>query len=156
VNVPNGPGGTVASPKPTTVTVYNLLPQFNGLQNNVIDNDSYLDTTYDGVEFTAQKRLSHNWQVTAGLTVGKNPGGLTNPTAQQSGQSLGNGNDLNDPNFTLYNKGIVGNDSKVAFRLSGIYHAPYEVIVAGSLVANGGYPFISTYSVTRTAAAAAG
>jgi hypothetical protein len=156
VTVPNGPGGTRTNPKPTRVTVYNLKPEFNGKQNNVIDNQSYLDTDYDGVELTAQKRLSHNWQVTAGLTIGKNEGGLNSPIVGDRGQSLGNGNDLNDPNFTLYNRGIVGNDSKVAFRLSGIYHAPWDIIAAGSLVSNGGYPYISTFSVSRTLAAASG
>ena len=30
VAVPNGPGGTLTSPKPTTATVYNLQPAFNG------------------------------------------------------------------------------------------------------------------------------
>ena len=87
--VPNGPGGSVASPQPVTATVYNLNPAFNGLQNSVIDNQDYLDTNYKGVELTAQKRFSRRWQMTAGLTIGKNTGGLNIPT--QSGQSLGNG-----------------------------------------------------------------
>ncbi len=156
VTVPNGPGGTRTNPKPMTVTVYNLRPEFNGLQNNVIVNDSFLDTTYDGVELTTQKRLSHNWQMTAGLTVGKNVGGLNSNSGTGSGQSLGNGTDLNDPNYTSFGEGIVGNDSKVAFRLSGIYHAPWDVIVSGSLVANGGYPYVSTFSVSRALAAASG
>src|SRR3954469_17498450 len=95
VTVPNGPGGTLANPKPTTATVYNLQPAFNGLQNNVIDNQPYLDTVYKGVEFTANKRFSNRWQMVAGLTIGKNTGGLNSAT----GQSLGSGNDLNDPNF---------------------------------------------------------
>jgi outer membrane receptor protein involved in Fe transport len=156
ITVPNGPGGTLASPKPTTVTVYNLQPEFNGLQNNVIDNQPYLDTTYKGIEFTAQKRFSRRWQMTAGFTVGKNEGGLNNLTAGQSGQSLGTGNDLNDPNFTAFSKGIVGNDSDVAFRLSGSYLIPGDVTIAGSVVSNAGYPFISIYSVTRAAASAVG
>jgi hypothetical protein len=154
VTVPNGPGGTLASPKPTTATVYNLQSAFNGIQDNVIDNQPYLDTDYKGVEFTAQKRFSRRWQMTAGLTVGKNTGGLNIPT--QSGQSLGNGNDLNDPNFTFFPKGLVGNDSDVAFRLSGSYQIPGDVMVAGSVISNAGYPLVSTYSVTRAAAAAAG
>jgi len=150
INVPNGPKGA------TTATVYNLLPAFNGLQANIVDNDSYLDTTYNGVEFTAQKRLSQRWQMTTGMTIGKNTGGL-NAGALGSGQTLtGNNSDLNDPNLTLYTNGIVGNDSLVAFRLSGSYRAPYDINVAGSLVSNTGYPFVSTYSVTRAAAAAAG
>ena len=154
VTVPNGPGGTLANPRPVTATVYNLQSAFNGLQNNVIDNQPYLDTTYKGVEFTAQKRFSQRWQMTAGLTAGKNTGGINSSVAP--GQSLGSGNDLNDPNFTTFASGIVGYDSTVAFRLSGSYQAPGDISVAGSLVSNGGYPYISTYSVTRAAAAAAG
>jgi outer membrane receptor protein involved in Fe transport len=152
VTVPNGPGGTLASPKPQTATVYNLQSAFNGLQNNVIDNQPYLDTEFKGIEFTAQKRFSSRWQMTGGLTIGKNTGGLNSST----GQSLGNGNDLNDPNFTVFPNGLVGNDSNVAFRLSGSYTLPWDIGLAGSLVSNAGYPFVSTYSVTRAAAAAAG
>src|SRR4029077_11573772 len=47
ITVPNGPGGTLASPKPVTATVYNLLPAFNGLQANIVDNDPFLNTDYN-------------------------------------------------------------------------------------------------------------
>jgi len=152
ISVPNGPNG------PMTQTVYNLLPAYNGLQNNIIDNDPYLNTNYNGVEITATKRLSHRWQMTTGFTVGKNEGGL-NGGGAGSGQvqpPTTSNVDLNDPNLTLYPQGIVGNDSLVAFRASGIYTAPWNILIAGSLVSNTGYPYVSTYSVTRAAAAAAG
>jgi hypothetical protein len=144
VNVPNGPSG------PTTATVYNLSPAFFGpaFQNNIVDNQPYLDTVYNGVELTASKRFSHRWQMVAGLTVGKNTGGLVNNAGASSGQSATV--DLNDPNTTLYSNGVIGNDSKVAFRLSGSYEAPGAVLVAGSLISNGGYPYASSYNVTRT------
>src|SRR4029079_13809325 len=71
-----------------------------------------------------------------------------------SGQSLGAGNDLNDPNFTTYTNGIVGNDSDLAFRLSGSYRLPYDISLAATLVSNRGYPYVSTYSVTRALALA--
>jgi hypothetical protein len=154
--VPNGPGGTASSPKPVSVTVYNLLPQFNGLQNNVITNDPFLDTTYKGVEITAQKRLSKRWLMSAGFTIGKNEGGINSTTGTGSGQSLGNGNDVNDPNFTTFPSGIVGNDSDLAFRLSGTYQLPGDINLAGSLVSNAGYPYFSTYSVTRANAQSVG
>jgi hypothetical protein len=154
VAVPNGPGGTLANPKPTTAIVYNLQPAFNGLQNNVIDNQSYLDTVYKGVEFTANKRFSHRWQMVAGLTIGKNTGGLNSNASGSSGQS--GTNDLNDPNFTTFTNGIVGNDSDLAFRLSGSYRLPWDISLAATLVSNRGYPFVSTYSVTRALATAAG
>jgi hypothetical protein len=144
VNVPNGPGGTVGSPKPTTVTVYNLAPALVSANDTVRDNDPYLDTDYKGVEFTATKRFSQKWQMQAGLTLGRNRGGTTN------------GGDLNDPNVTLYPQGIIGNDSETAFRLSGSYVLPGDVTFAGSMIANGGYPFQSTYAVSRAVASAAG
>jgi hypothetical protein len=150
VTVPNGPGGTLTSPKPVTATVYNLLPAFNGQQANIVDNDPFLNTNYNGVEVTAQKRFSNRWQMVAGFTVGKNTGGI-NAAGGQSATA-----DLNDPNIAAYTNGIVGSDSLYAFRLSGSYRAPYDIQVAGTLVSNTGYPYMSTYSVTRAAAAAAG
>ena len=56
----------------------------------------------------------------------------------------------------IYPDGIIGNDSEVAFRLSGSYRLPYEFTLAGLLVSNGGYPFVSSYNITRAIAASAG
>src|SRR5262249_43574851 len=63
---------------------------------------------------------------------------------------------LNDPNNTAFTNGIIGNDSDLAFRLSGSYQAPGMVSIAGSMLSNRGYPYYSSYSVSRAAAAAAG
>jgi hypothetical protein len=142
--VPNGPGGTVTSPKTMTVTAYNLASALVSAQNNIRDNDSYLDTNYKGVEFTASKRFAKGWQLVGGLTFGKNEGGVAN------------GTDLNDPNVTIHPTGIIGNDSPIAFRLSGSYDVYKEIRIAGSLVANSGYPYQSTYQITRAGAALQG
>ncbi len=150
VNVPNGPGGTVANPKPTTATVYNIDPAVNALSLSVRDNEDYLDTDYKGIEFTATKRFTAKWQMQAGFTIGKNEGGVNAAGGQAAG------NDLNDPNNLLYPNGIIGNDSETAFRLSGSYMLPYEINLAGSMIANNGYPYVSTYSLTRAVAATQG
>ena len=147
ITIPNSPGGSVANPKPTTATVYNLLPQFNGLQNNIVDNQPYLDTNYNGVDISANKRFSQRWQMVTGVSIGRNEGGLNTSGGQSSTT------DLNDPNNTLYTKGVVGLDTKVAFRLSGSYQLPYELLVAGSLVSNTGGAYVSTYSATRAGVA---
>jgi hypothetical protein len=144
INIPNGPGGTVQNPKPTTGTVFNINPAVNTLSANVRDNEDYLNTEYKGIEFTATKRFSRKWQMQTGFTIGKNTGGVTN------------GTDLNDPNVTLYPQGIIGNDSETAFRLSGSYILPGDVTIAGSMIANNGYPYVSTFSVTQAVAAAQG
>ncbi|MEZ5418817.1 MAG: hypothetical protein R2708_15955 [Vicinamibacterales bacterium] len=132
------------------MTVYNLDPAFTSAQRNIRDNQDFLDTDYKGVEFTANKRFSDNWQMVAGLTIGNNRGGV-NTAGGQSGTA-----DLNDPNNTGFDNGIIGNDSTVAFRLSGSYRFPWDVNFAGTLVSNSGYPYVSTASVTRAQAAAAG
>jgi hypothetical protein len=137
VNVPDGPNG------PTTATVYNLNPALNSVSNQVRDNRPELDTKYKGVEFTASKRFSRNWQMVAGLTIGRNEGGM-------------GGDDLNNPNNLVYPRGVIGNDSTVGFRMSGSYRLPYAVTLAGSLVSNGGYPYVSSYNVTRAIALAHG
>src|SRR6185436_18010254 len=142
VTVPNGPGGTVASPKPMTVTVYNLAPALTSAQNNIRDNDTYLDTDYKGVEFTARKIFSKRWQMVAGFTIGKNTGGAPSPAG------FTNANDLNDPNVTLYPQGIIGNDSEMALRVSGSYELPGAINLAGSLISNNGYPYQSVFTVT--------
>ena len=144
ITVPNGPGGTVANPKPTTATVYNISPAANAVTASLRDNVDYLDTTYKGVEFTATKRFSQKWQMQAGFTIGKNEGGVAA------------GTDLNDPNNTPYPTGIIGNDSETALRLSGSYELPGRINLAGSMIGNNGYPYVSTFSLTRAAAAAQG
>jgi hypothetical protein len=129
-SAPTGPGGEVV--------FYNLQSGFTGLQDNVFTNEDVLDTTFNGVEFTATKRLRDRWQMLVGLTVGKNDGGVLT-------------GDLNDPNNALnFPEGIEGTDSAYAFRLSGSYLAPYDINVSGSFILNDGYPYQSAYAVTRT------
>jgi hypothetical protein len=84
---------------------HNLPLSLASAQNNIRDNDPYLDTDYKGVEFTARKIFSKKWQMVAGFTIGGNTGGPPAPGG------FTNSADLNDPNVTLYPKGIIGNDS---------------------------------------------
>jgi hypothetical protein len=84
------------------------------------------------------KRFSGRWQLLAGLTLGKNEGGVLT-------------GDLNDPNNAEnFPDGIIGDDSKYALRVAGSVLLPWSVTFSGSLVANQGYPFQSTYAVTRS------
>ncbi len=123
-----GPGGTA--------TFYNLSRSYLGLQNNVYDNQPLLDTNYNGLELTASKRLSHRWQLTSGLTIGKTLGGL-------------NTGDLNDPNNLVNQQGVVGNDSTYSLKVSGSYAAPGGVTLSGSILRSMGTGTSLTYTVTR-------
>jgi hypothetical protein len=145
VTIPNGPGGGPGTTnlQPMQVPVWNIPSNLAGADQTVRDNQPELDTEYNGIEFTATKRFSARWQMQAGFTIGKNEGGT-------------GGEDLNDPNRTRFPRVIIGNDSERAFRLSGSYRLPGDVTVAGSMLANNGYPYVSTYSLTRAQAAAQG
>ena len=82
--------------------------------------------------------MRDRWQMVAGLTLGKNYGGVAL-------------NDLNDPNNELnFPIGIEGTDSEYAFRLAGSYIAPWEINISGSFIWNDGYPYQSQYAITRT------
>jgi hypothetical protein len=145
VTIPNsiggGPGNT--NLQPAQVPVWNIPASLASADATIRGNRPELDTEYKGIEFTATKRFSAKWQMQAGFTIGKNEGGF-------------GGADLNDPNLRRYPRGIIGNDSERAFRLSGSYRLPLDINLAGSMLANNGYPFQSTYSLTRAAAATQG
>lgn len=126
---PQGPGGTA--------TFYDLDPSFFGLQDNVLDNEPLLDTNYNGVEFTVNKRFSEGWQIMAGLTLGKNEGGVSR-------------GDFNDPNNLNNQQGIVGYDQRYSFRLAGSYLAPWDLELSGTMLYEDGYPFNPTYIIRRT------
>jgi hypothetical protein len=145
ITIPNGPGGGPGNTNltPTVVDVWNIPASLASADRTTRDNRPELDTKYQGVEFTATKRFTQKWQMQAGFTIGKNEGGV-------------GGDDLNDPNRTRFPRGIIGNDSERAFRLSGSYELPYRINFAGSMLANNGYPYTSTYSLTRAVAATHG
>jgi hypothetical protein len=145
ITIPNGIGGGPGSTnqQPMTVDVWNIPSALASADLTIRDNESFLDTEYKGIEFTATKRFSTKWQMQAGFTIGKNEGGFGDT-------------DLNDPNRIRFPRGIIGNDSERALRVSGSYELPFQISLAGSLLANNGYPYVSTYSLTRAVAATQG
>jgi len=128
---------TITNPLGGNVTFYNLNPSYIGLQENLRVEMTRLDTKYDGVEFTAVKNFSKRWMMLLGLTSGKNTGGLSI------------GSDFNDPNNLINQQGRQGNDSPFQMRLSGSYLLPGSVSVSGSFIRNSGYPYQTTYSITK-------
>ncbi len=77
-------------------------------------------------------------------------------TDASAGTKAASADDLNDPNETLYRRGIIGNDSKVGFRLSGSYLCRGEITLAGSLVSNTGLSVTSRPTTSRGRARRAG
>ena len=111
----------------------NIPASLASADQTIRGNDSYLDTEYKGIEFTATKRFTAKWQMQAGFTIGRNEGGLN--TGGGSGQ---NANDLNDPNNTVFQRGIIGNDSETAFSLPVSWVRSATAISSSSITSKSG------------------
>ena len=56
------------------MTVYNQSAATRGRFDVVFDNTPELDAHYNGVDVTANKRLSNRWMVMGGLSYGRDEG----------------------------------------------------------------------------------
>ena len=54
-----------------TITVSNRDPLLRRLTETVWDNESEMDSTYDGATISLNKRMSNGWMVNSGLSLGK-------------------------------------------------------------------------------------
>ena len=58
------------------VTVYNQDPLLRGKSDVVWENNSALDTVFNGADFTVNKRMSNHWSVNGGASYGKSVGDI--------------------------------------------------------------------------------
>lgn len=123
------------------LTLYNLAPSVASLTNQtIVTNIPALDNyRYRGVELTATKRLSHRWQVLAGLTIQRTTGDYGNGTPNAIYD------DFNDPNQNI-NRG--GNylflDSTYVWKVNGTYNFPLGISASMSFQHYTGYPIRPT------------
>src|SRR5205807_5935884 len=124
-----------------TITVYNLDPTLVTRRDRVITNVDVLQSNYNGVQFSFNKRMSNRWQLLGGVTLQKhegfaNSGTYTDPTAL-----TGTLTDLNDPNFRMNRAGSsIFTDIPWAVTLSGSYQLPYDMLFSGKYTARDGAP----------------
>jgi hypothetical protein len=118
------------------LTIYNQNPATVGRQDNILTNSSKLDTNYDGLEISFQRRFGGGSQLQGGYHYGKNLGRIA-------------AGDLNDPNNDIFVYGAVGNDEPHQFKLSGNHTLPYKITLSGSFTTNTGHPRQRTLNVGR-------
>jgi hypothetical protein len=122
------------------VTVFNQDPATKGKNDILWNNESALNSTYNGTDVTVNKRLSHGWMFNGGVSVGKNVGDIYGT------------DDLNNPNKT-FRRGIQGNDVPFSLRLSGLYEAPLGIQASATFQRQSGFPELTIVSVgTNTVA----
>jgi hypothetical protein len=114
------------------ITLYELPAADVGLSNYLITNISDLNTNhYNGLEFTAQKKMSHGWQLLAGYTLQK----------QQGTYRRGLTDDFNNPNNNINRKNAILNyDATQMFKVLGNYTAPKSINLGINFQHYTGYP----------------
>jgi hypothetical protein len=116
------------------VTVYNQDPTLTGRFDVLRTNEAALNTEFNGVDLTFNKRLSQRWMFMGGLSLGKNVGDIYGAS------------DLNDPNFQ-FRRGVIEQDIPVAFKAFGLYQLPYGISVSGSMQHFTGSPEVTSVLV---------
>ncbi|MGH9347028.1 MAG: hypothetical protein ACRD26_07155, partial [Vicinamibacterales bacterium] len=146
-----GRDGVLGTADDGTFQFYNRLSPTN---LTVVTNDPTALQTYKGIEVTATKRMSNQWQMLAGytfsrmnvsgLSVNINPNSLLNVNGRLTGQVGVN----NTPTF-----GVNGQltDRPHQLKLTGTYILPlYDIGVAGNLNAQSGIAITRQVSTALT------
>ena len=127
-----------------SITVYSLDPSLLTRRDRVVTNVDVLESDYNGVQFSFNKRMSNRWQLLGGLSLQKHEGfnhsgTFTDPTSST---------DLNNPNYRLNRDGsAIFTDIPWSFNLSGSYQFPYDVTFSGKLTARDGDPLLRTINI---------
>jgi hypothetical protein len=127
-----------------SITVYSLDPALITRRDRVVTNVDVLESDYNGVQFSFNKRMSNRWQLLGGLSLQKHEGfnhsgTFTDPTSST---------DLNNPNYRLNRDGsAIFTDIPWSFNLSGSYQFPYDVTISGKLTARDGDPLLRTINI---------
>lgn len=124
-----------------TITVYSLDPSLVTRRDRVITNVDLLESDYDGLLLSFNKRMSNRWQLLGGVTLQQHQGFAHDGTFTNPGTNT----DLNNPNYQLNRAdSAIFTDIPWTFGLSGSYQLPYGVVVSGKYSAADGGPLTRT------------
>ena len=122
------------------VTVYNQDPATLGKFDVLWSNEPELNRSFNGVDVTAQKRMSNKWMAMGSLSWGKSDDFIYADTA-----------DLNNPN-NAFRRGPDPFDRPLFAKMSGAYELPYGMTVAGTGQYFTGWPITTTVLVSGNTA----
>jgi hypothetical protein len=125
-----------------SITIYKLQPQFGALRDRVITNVDVLESTYNGVQFDIQKRMSNRWQMLAGLSFQTHKGWDHSGTFSNPGTAT----DFNNPNYAINrDDGSVFIELPWALNLAGSYILPWwDITTSMKYTARDGDPLNRT------------
>jgi hypothetical protein len=115
-------------------TVYNQSAASASRVDNVVTNSAALKSWYNAFEIAVDKRMSNNFQLFGGITIGADrncTGASTNPNDQ------------------VNNCGYANADSRFMGNLSVVYRLPKGVNLSSHVQQLSGQPLATSYTVTR-------
>lgn len=114
--------------------------------NNLVTNFSQLDNnSYNAVEFTAVKRLSHKWQILGGFTIQRQKGVFGRGFSDEA-----TGDNFTDPNNDINrNNNYLNLDSTYVFKVDSTYELPLKFATSVNFQHYTGFPIqpTETFSV---------
>lgn len=140
-------GGTYARVQRTAEgKTFDLLQLTSGAASRVfqLTNPGNLSSTYRGVHFQVNKRMSNRWQATAGITLSRSEGTLGSTNARSSPVSNANstaGVFGQNPNDYVNADGLLIGDRPVVFKASGVYEIGWGTTIAANYGFQSGRPW---------------
>ena len=140
-------GGTYANVQRTAEgKTFDLQQLTSGAASRVfqLTNPGNLSSTYKGVHFQLNKRMSSRWQGTFGVTLSKSEGTLGSSNARSRPTSAANstaGVFGQSPNDYVNADGLLIGDRPVVFKASGVYEVGWGVTVAANYGFQSGRPW---------------
>ena len=141
-----GPDGVAGTGDETSnsITAFRQLTDPADNQYLITNPDSAF-RRYRGVELTANKRMSDNWQLQASWVISKITGNYNNTA------SYGNSTEYDEPNldprFQPYREGRLTNDNTHIAKVLGTYRLPWDILTSGAFYYTTGQTFTRTVRV---------
>ncbi len=140
-------GGTYARVQRTAEgKTFDLQQLTSGAASRVfqLTNPGNLSSTYRGVHFQVNKRMSNRWQGTFGLTLSKSEGTLGSTNARSGPTTNANstaGVFGQNPNDYVNADGLLIGDRPVVFKASGVYEIGWGTTIAANYGFQSGRPW---------------
>lgn len=129
-----GPDGLVGTGDDAVITVYARDPATIGKSILTLTNPEANKRTYKGLELTASKRFSNNWQAVASLIVSEME--VVQPTVASQASGI-----FDNPNGLINAKGLDLTNQTVQFKLQGTYVFPFGLAASGFYSYFSGTPY---------------
>lgn len=130
-----GPDGLAGTSDDGSLQVWDQDPATRGQDAFVLTNSAGLNQRYRGIEFTVDKRFSHNWQLLTGYTYS---------------QTIVNATDVSNPNSLINSTGSTAFDRPHTFKATGSYTFSRDIVASANYHIQSGLPIARTETFALT------